>query len=229
MALRGILFDFNGTLFFDSDMHIEAFRGVYKLYGKNPPSTEDMVSTLFGMPNKAIYEKCFSPNPTAEELKSFIDLKENCYRDLCLKAPEKMKLVDGAYEMLDYLKENNIPYCLATGSDWENVSFYLEHLGLDRWFSKENMVYTDGTFEGKPNPDIYILAAARLGLTPAECLVFEDGTSGILAANAAGAGAVVAVYEEKYPTPLTEKTRVDRVFHDHLDWKSTLDEYGLLR
>jgi HAD superfamily hydrolase (TIGR01509 family) len=67
------------------------------------------------------------------------------------------------------------------------VSFYIKNLGLDRWFSEDNMVWDNGAFPGKPAPDIYRLAAAKLGLSPSECLVYEDGTSGILAANRAEA------------------------------------------
>jgi beta-phosphoglucomutase-like phosphatase (HAD superfamily) len=91
------------------------------------------------------------------------------------------------------------------------------------------MVWDDGTYPGKPHPDIYQKAAKKLGLSPADCLVFEDGTSGIRAANAAGAGAVMAIYEAKYPSPLTDETRVDGVRHDLGEWKTILAEYGLLR
>ena len=226
MKLKGILFDFNGTLLFDSDMHIEAFKRTFASYGKVAPSKEEMVAKFFGRTNRTIYSQNFSKVYTEDELAEFTEKKESAYMDICRELGEKFKLADGAYEMLDAIKESGIPYCLATGSERGNVEFYIETLDLGRWFNWDNIVYENGSFSGKPAPDIYHLAAKRLGLTPADCLVFEDGTSGIRSANAADAGAVVVVYEGKYPSPLTDETRVDKVFHDHTNWKNTLAEYG---
>lgn len=228
-ALKGILFDFNGTLFFDSDMHMEAFRHSFPKYGQPVPSDEFMIARCFGRTNDTIFRENFKPDPTPEEVHEFEVLKETLYHEFCLKSPEIFRLVDGAEEMLNALKEAGVPFCLATGSNWFNVSFYIKHLGLDRWFSAENMVYDDGTYPGKPAPDIYRIAAAKLGLDPSECLVFEDGTSGILAANAAGAGAVTVVYENKFPSPLTEKTVVEGIRHDLRNWRQILSKYEILR
>ena len=132
------------------------------------------------------------------------------------------------YEAIEYLKENNIPFCLATGSPLINVNFYFEALGIGRWFSFDNIVYCDGSFPGKPAPDIYKLAADRLGLDTSECAVFEDGTSGILSANAAGVSKVMALWEEGVPSPLTEKTRVDGIYHSLKDWKNILSSIGII-
>ena len=226
-ALKGILFDFNGTLLFDSDMHMEAFRRVFPLYGHPVPSDEFMIQRCFGRTNETIYKENFDPKATPEDFLEFERRKEALYHELCLSDPERFRLVDGAVELLDHLKANGIPYCLATGSNWLNVEFYIKHLGLDRWFSLDNMVYDTCTYPGKPAPDIYLMAAKKLGLDPAECLVFEDGTSGIRAANAAGVGGVVLVYDAKLDSPLTESTHVDEVHHDLKNWREILSRYGI--
>ena len=227
--IKGILFDFNGTLLFDSDLHMEAFRRVFPLFGKPAPTDEFMIGKIFGRTNETIWKENFDPACAKADVVRFTDAKEGLYRESCLANRQVFRLIDGAEALLDYLKENGIPYALATGSDWGNVSFYLRELGLDRWFTTDNMVWDDGTYPGKPAPDIYHKAAAKIGLTPADCLIFEDGTSGIRAANAAGAGAVMAIYEAKYPSPLTDETRVDGVRHNLGEWKTILAEYGLLR
>ena len=227
MTLKGILFDFNGTLFFDSDLHLEAFRRVFVQYGQPIPTDEFMIQRFFGRTNENIFRSNIDPNATPSDIIKFNDRKEDAYRDLCLESPHIFHLVDGACELLDYLKDKNIPFCLATGSDIDNVNFYIKHLGIDRWFSEDNMVYTNGTFKGKPDPDIYEIAAKKIGLDPSECMVFEDGTSGIRSANAAGAGAVTLVYESKYPSPLTDETKVDGIYHDLKEWKKILADYGL--
>ena len=227
--LKGVLLDFNGTLFFDSDMHMEAFRRAFPQYGHPIPSDEFMIRRCFGRTNETIYLENFDANGTPEEIEKFGDIKEKLYHQLCLDSPEIFHLVNGAEEMLNAMKDAGVPFCLATGSNWFNVEFYIRHMGLDRWFDQNNMIYDNGTYPGKPAPDIYLLAAEKLGLEPSECLVFEDGTSGIRAANAAGAGGVVVVYEEKFDSPLTEQTRVDEVHHDLRDWREILSHYGILR
>jgi HAD superfamily hydrolase (TIGR01509 family) len=160
---------------------------------------------------------------------AFAREKEERYRDFCLSHPERLHLTDGAVEMLDYLKENGIPFALATGSEWDNMVFYYRYLELGRWFSESNTVYVNGTFPGKPAPDMYQIAARKIGLSPKDCLVFEDGTSGILAANRAEAGAVIAMYEKGLPSPVTEQVSVCEEKHDFTDWQNTLAKYGLLR
>ena len=229
MMLKGILFDFNGTLLFDSALHMDAFRRSFALFGQPAPTDAFMIANIFGRTNETIYRENFDANATKADVEHFADQKETLYRDACLEQRDTFRLVDGAEKLLDYLKENGIPYALATGSDWSNVSFYLRELGLGRWFTTDNMVWNDGTYPGKPAPDIYHKAAKKLGLSASDCLVFEDGTSGIRAANAADAGAVIALYESKYPSPLTDETRVDGVYHDLREWKTILAEYGLLR
>ena len=228
-TLSGILFDFNGTLFFDSYMHREAFRRVFELFGKPAPDDDYMVKNIFGRTNEMIYKQNFNADADFEECEKFRIAKENFYYDICLASPDKMKLVDGAEELLDFIRDTAIPYCMATGSGREEVEFFIEHLGLDRWFSWDNIVYTDGTFRGKPYPDCYLLAAKRLSLDPSQCLVFEDGTSGMKAANAADAGALVAVYEKTLLSPIDDTVRVDSVHHDLSEWKDILKKYRLMR
>ena len=224
---KGILFDFNGTLFFDTELHIKAFEAVFPIYGKPKPTREFIISNLLGRTNERIYKDNFDLEASAEDCAEFNRRKVGLYFDFCLADSEIFGLTRGAEKMLDYLKEKGIPYTIATGSDRGEVDFFFEHLGLARWFSVDRMVYTDGSFNGKPAPDCYLLAAEKIGLTANECIVFEDGTSGITAAQRAGAAGIVAVYEEGVPSPIKEGMRVDRVCHDLSDWKNILSDYGL--
>lgn len=230
--IKGVLFDFNGTLFFDSIMHMEAFRRSFAILGKPSPSADDMIRLFFGRTNETIYKEQVNSNATKEELEYFSELKEREYQNLCLEQPSLMRLVDGADELLTYLDVNGIPYCLATGSPLGNVEFYLNGaLELNRYFSfeRDNIVYCDGSFEGKPKPDIYEIAAKKLGLSPEECIIFEDGTSGLISAMRANAGGIVAVYEKGLENPLNEEIMVHSVHHDLTEWKNILSDFGLLR
>ena len=225
--IKGVLFDFNGTLFFDSQLHIDAFKIYFTAHGKEEPSAEFITRQIFGKSNQRIYADFFNPNATDEEWQKFGDEKEGLYRDGCLKNPSVMKYTDGVPEMLDYLKENKIPFCLATGSGMDNLSFYMENMGLGRWFDESNIVYFDGSFQGKPEPDTYLLAAKKLGLDASDCVVFEDGTSGILAANRANAASVICVYEASLPSPITDTVHCDAIYHDFTQWKEIFKQLGI--
>lgn len=229
MSVKGIVFDFNGTLFFDSEMHLISFDECFKVRGITPPDREFVIKNIFGQSNERIYKTYFNPEPSAEELKAFSKEKEGRYIELCKSSEKYSRLCAGADEMLDYLKENSIPYCIATGSEIENVEFYIEHIGLDRWFSLDNIVYTDGTFRGKPEPDIYRIAAARLGLSPDEVAVFEDGTSGLIAARDAGVKTLFAVHERTVQSPIINGIEVCDELYDFSNWKEILFSLGLLK
>ena len=119
--------------------------------------------------------------------------KEAVYRKRCLLDPETFKLAPGAIELLDYLKEKNIPRTIATMSEWDNVEFYIKEFHLDKWFDLEKIVYSDGTIPGKPAPDIFLIAAKKLELNPKDCVVVEDAIAGINSAKSAGIGKIIAI------------------------------------
>ena len=226
MAIKGLLFDFNGTLFFDSPLHVEAFKRTFRSRGLAVPTSDFIAREIFGMQNEHIYKKFYNPNADAEEIKAFIAEKEGLYLSFVAEK-DYDRLCDGAEELLDYLKENGIPYGIATGAEYETVLFYMKHLRLDRWFTLDNIVYTDGTFRGKPAPDIYRIAAGRLGLSPSECAVFEDGYPGLTAAAAAGIGKKFALYEEGMSDPVINGMTVDGVYHSLEGWREMLEELGM--
>lgn len=190
---KGIIFDFNGTLFFDSEKHLEAWREYSKQLRSYPFTDEEMRDYMFGRTNEDIITYLTGKRPSKEMLEKFAKEKEAVYRDMCRKDYEHTVLAPGAIDFLNYLKENNIPRTIATMSEKDNVDFYIEEFQLAKWFDIKKIVYDDGTIPGKPAPDIYIKAANILNLKPEECVVIEDAVSGIEAARAAGIGKIIAM------------------------------------
>ena len=86
-----------------------------------------------------------------------------------------------------------MPLTIATATIKENVDFYFDTFALDRWFDPDKVVFDDGSFPGKPEPDIFLHAARKLGVPPEECLVIEDAYSGLRAANSANIGMIIAI------------------------------------
>ena len=90
----------------------------------------------------------------------------------------------GIYELLDYLEEAGIPAAIASSSPMDAIEKHLAAVNLKHRFQK--LCSAHSIPNGKPAPDIYLLAASELGLTPESCLALEDSPTGILAAYRAG-------------------------------------------
>ncbi len=191
--MRGIIFDFNGTLFWDSQLHLDAWKEYSKRLRGTPFSEEEMLQFMFGRTNEDIIEYAIGKQPDKKLVEKFAQEKEAEYRRMCLARPTDMKLAPHAVEFLDFLKENAIPMTIATMSEWCNVEFYIKEFKLKKWFDVDQIVYSDGKIPGKPAPDIYLIAAKNLGLEPKDCVVIEDALSGIQSAKNAGIGEIIAI------------------------------------
>lgn len=196
---RGIIFDFNGTLYWDSPKHKQTWREYSKKLRGTAFSDEEMVKYMFGRTNEQIIKYAIGKQPTPEMVEKYGQEKEALYRQMCIEDSENFHLAQGVEKFLDFLKENNIPRTIATMSDWKNVEFYIKNFNLEKWFDIDKIVYSDGIIPGKPAPDIYKIAAKNLGLKPEECIVVEDALSGIESARAAGIGKIIAICSEEPP------------------------------
>ena len=189
----GVIFDFNGVLFWDNPLHEEAWRRFSRQLRGTPLSQREMAEQVHGKVNRDIFAYVLGRPPGEEELARLVAEKESIYRGLCLEAGAAFRLSPGAADLLDFLVAHDVPHAIATSSPWVNLAFYLEHLQLGRWFGPGQILYDRGRYPGKPAPDIYLEAAACLGLPPAACAVVEDSLAGIAAARAAGVGHIVAL------------------------------------
>ena len=194
--MKGIIFDFNGTLFWDSEIQENAWKTFgTKLSGRN--ITDEEFNTYFhGRTNKDTLEYLTERVLTDKEVNELAQQKESIYRDLCKSDLNKFKLAPGVERYLDYLKENNIPFTIATASEINNVNFFIKEFQLDKWFDIIKIVYDDGTFRGKPEPDIYLKVSEALNIQPDNCIVFEDALSGVQSAQRAGVKEIIAVVPE---------------------------------
>ena len=190
MAIRGVVFDFNGTLFWDTPLHRTAWEAFCRRHGLDI-GIDELSRRFHGQTNADIMPALFERDFTDEEVCQLADEKELMYQEICRHTD--MAFAPGAERLLNRLKEQGIPFTIATGSERLNVDFYYEHFHLERWFPFEKIVYADGTFPGKPDPEMYLRAMRILGTRPEETLIFEDSNSGIQAAVNAHAGRIVIV------------------------------------
>jgi len=212
MTFKGAIFDFNGTLFWDTPFHDKAFDIFLEKRGLHLTDEEKRVK-IHGKGNPDIMRAIFGNQITDKELEDLTQEKELIYRELCVN---DLKFADGAEDLFNFLASNGIPQTIATSAGIENVAFYFEHMGLDRWFSLDKVAYNDGTLRGKPEPDVFLAGAKKIGLKPSETIIFEDSVPGIIAAEKAGAGYIYIVnsygedYSRFYYDIITHFDSVDR-------------------
>ena len=225
--MKGIIFDFNGTLYWDSQLHYDAWRDFSKQLRGVPFSDEEMRNKMFGHTNEDIIEYAIGKKPSKEMVEKYAKEKEGLYRKRCLIDKKNFKLADGVPELLDKLKENNIPMAIATMSEWDNVEFYIKEFNLTKWFDLKNIIYSDGTIPGKPSPDIFLIAAKSLNILPQDCLVFEDAVAGIESAKRAGIGKIIAVASLESPEYYEKISGIDKIIKSFSEYNIFEEDFLL--
>lgn len=214
MKYGGIIFDFNGVLWWDDHLQEKSWRQFSAELRGWPLSADEIAVHVHGRNNGHTLEYLLGRPVAGEELWELTQRKETIYRRLCLDPGVQFKLSPGAEELLDYLTAHGIPRTIATASEKTNLDFFVEHLHLDHWFDVRLIVYDDGTRPGKPAPDIYLQATSNLGLAPAQCIVVEDSRSGIEAARLAGIGHIIALGPASRHSELARLEGVSTVVKD---------------
>ncbi|MDH6308502.1 beta-phosphoglucomutase [Dysgonomonas sp. PFB1-18] len=190
MLFSGVIFDFNGTLFWDTKLHNKAW-DIFLTRHDLFLSDEDKFNKMHGKNNKDIFLSLFDESLTDTQIQKYILEKEGLYQELCLQTD--MLMAPGAEEFLNYLKDHHIPFTIATASGKENLDFYFDHLPLSRWFEYDKVVYNNGKIKGKPDPQIYQIAMSVINKKPEEVIIFEDAVAGLQAARNADAGKIIVV------------------------------------
>ncbi len=190
MKIKGVVFDFNGTLFWDTKLHNQAW-DLFLAKNGIVLTNEEKNKKIHGKNNKDILTNIFFKPLSKSEIKQLTIEKENIYQKLCLQT--NMELAPGAKEFLIFLRSSNIPYTIATASGLENVDFYFRHLALNDFFDRSKIVFNDGQIPSKPNPQIFQKAIKILEIQNDETLIFEDSIAGIMAAENANAGTIIIV------------------------------------
>jgi len=154
MSYQGIIFDFNGVLFSDSDLQEQAWQVMARRLRGREMTAEEFALHMHGRANAYVLSYLAGREITGMELADLTEAKESLFRRLCLETPNRMTLSAGAEGLLEWLRGAGVPRSIATSSGIRNVEFYIEHLHLDRWFEPARLVYDDGVRPGKPAPDM---------------------------------------------------------------------------
>lgn len=220
--MTNFIFDFNGTLYQDTLMHLSAWRRFYERRGV--PFTDDLFYRyMCGPPNSAILRRMIDPALTDGEIDALSEEKEELYRQVIRDDPSLWHLTPGAEAMLDRLKALGVPYAIATGAARPNIDFYMDVLKIDRWFDYGHIFYAEHRMPGKPDPAIYRLAMQQLGFHPEDTVVVEDALAGIQSAAGAGVRRIIAIDTTLGPEAFRDIPEVIAVIHDFHDFDRYID------
>lgn len=176
----GFIFDWDGVVVDSSRQHerswddlaaaegLELFEGHFKLG--------------FGKKNEFIIPNILEWTEDADEIARLSDLKEEFYRKIVRESG--LKPLPGVRAFLEELQAKNLPRVIGSSTPRKNIEAVLEITELIGFF--DEIVAAADVDRGKPDPEVFLKAAAKIQVKPEDCVVFEDSVSGIEAGKAAG-------------------------------------------
>lgn len=211
---RAVVFDLDGTLVDNMHLHAQAFTAFAERHGL-PALTMDVRRRIDGKRNSEIFPMLFEREMSMDEILAYEDEKEGAYRQL---SKGHLVPVRGALTLLARLEAHGIVVAVATSSPAKNVFHTMAETGLDPLV--RIVARGDEVENGKPHPDVFLLAADRLGVSPDACLAFEDAPLGVAAAIAAGmpcVGVTTTFTAEQFATHAPPPDATCRDYDDFLD------------
>lgn len=179
-SITAVLFDMDGLVLDTEKLYTRFWQEAANALGY--PMTKEQALGMRSLNRGAGLSKMqsyFGPNADYDKIRNKrIELMD------AFVEQEGVTLKPGIHELLAYLKERGIKTAIATSSPLERTLLYLGSVGLSESF--DELVSGYMVEKGKPEPDIYLYAAEKLGVKPSECMVLEDSPAGILAAYRAG-------------------------------------------
>lgn len=175
----GYIFDLDGTLVDTMPLHFRAWEVAMRHAGLTCPLDEDLFYSLGGVPTRRVAEIIAAHYRLRIDPDAVFNHKEAVFHQLQGDARLIGPVVDFARRVAQ-----THPVAIASGGPREIVNRSLELTGLAVLFKV--VVTADDVTHGKPAPDVFLLAARRMGVNPQKCLVFEDAEPGMQAAEAAG-------------------------------------------
>jgi len=177
---RAVLWDMDGTLVDSAEYHWQAWRDTMSREGS--PITHEQFLATFGQRNDSILRQWLGEKATSEFIQRIGSDKETLYRQLVRE--HGIAPLPGALEWVNLLHRQGWGQAIASAAPRANVETILDALHASKCF--EAIVSAEDVHRGKPDPEVFLIAATKLRVAPEHCIVVEDAEHGIKAARAAG-------------------------------------------
>jgi beta-phosphoglucomutase len=201
---RAVIWDVDGTLVDTAELHFQAWERMSAEMGR--PFSRDNFAATFGRRNPEIIRFLFHQDFSDAEVAAIGERKEHYYR---LEAAKGVPLLPGVRELLAGFRAGGARQAIGSSAPRENVSLILQLTGSAPYF--ETIVGMEDTERGKPDPQVFLVAAAKLGVPPSRCVVLEDAVAGVEAANAAGMKCVAVTFVGHHSAEKLVAAGADRV------------------
>jgi beta-phosphoglucomutase len=174
----GVIWDVDGTLVDTADLHFAAWQQLARELGK--PFTRADFTATFGRRNPEIIHEVFRARYTNQEVADLGDRKEELYK--AAARSQGVALLPGARALLEGLHRAGFRQAIGSSAPRGNLDLILGLTRTEHYF--QAVVSMEDTQRGKPDPQVFEVAAAQLGVAPAHALVLEDAVAGVQAAKA---------------------------------------------
>jgi beta-phosphoglucomutase len=178
----GVLWDVDGTLVDTAELHFQAWARLAR--DIDAPFTREDFASTFGWRNPEIVPKLFGVH-ASQEVEAIGQRKEEYYR---VEAAKGLALLPGVMDLVRNLDAEGFGQAVGSSAPRANIELILEMCGLQPFLKQ--IVAMEDTKRGKPDPQVFLMAAEKLGIEPRDCVVFEDAPVGVRAAKAGGMKAV---------------------------------------
>jgi beta-phosphoglucomutase family hydrolase len=178
--MKGVIFDWDGVVIDSSAEHERSWEILSEEISR--PLPEGHFKRGFGKKNEVIIPEILGWAKDPAEISKLAERKETIYRELV--RDRGVQILPGARELLVALRSEKIPRAIGSSTPRQNLEAIFSATGLGEFF--DAVACGDDVANGKPAPDVFLLAAQMLALAPADCLVIEDAHAGIEAAHRAG-------------------------------------------
>ena len=188
-----VLWDMDGTLVDSEEYHWLSWRDIMSAEGLQ--ITHEQFLATFGQRNDSILPRWLGERATADAIQRIGNAKEELYRRLVRE--DGLTPLPGAAEWVRRLRQEGWRQAIASSAPRANLDVVLEVIGLAGCF--EAIVSAEDVTRGKPDPQVFLTAASRLGALPAQCIVVEDAPAGVEAARRAGMRSIGVNRKEALP------------------------------
>jgi beta-phosphoglucomutase len=189
---RAAIWDMDGTLVDTAELHFLAWRAVCRELGRDFDRAD--FAATFGRRNPEILAHLFGDRLGAAEVESIGEHKETLYR---AEAGKGVTLLPGVAALMRGLHAAGFRQAIGSSAPRANLSLILELTGVAAFLGA--VVGAEDTTRGKPDPQVFLVAAEKLGVEPARCVVFEDAVAGVEAAKAGGMRCVAVSFVGHHP------------------------------
>jgi beta-phosphoglucomutase len=180
VRMPAVLWDLDGTLIDSGEYHWQSWLVALRDEGFTPARADFTAS--FGQRNDRILRAWLGPDASDDRIRRIGDAKEAAYRRLMHEGG--LDGLPGAEPWIDRLAARQWRQAIASSAPRLNVEAVLDVLGWNDRF--DAIVAAEDVRRGKPAPDVFLAAAARVQMEPSACVVVEDAAAGVEAAHAAG-------------------------------------------